>query len=496
MRFCTVIAILLSFSFAFAAKDVAKPSPTKKKSSRAAAPSEPIIDADSVKCDEETKSGPTFDDDEEIRQKMAEANGLLDRAKGLLFKPRKLAKPQKAYLDFEDGRPETLTSIPGRDWRTCLLDKNCEAAGWPDRDSEVNVLTEPTSVKYYDHRAQKIVSDNFVQISTVYVRRAKKDSCYKGALVRFSRTGWVLAGRIQKEKLSAFFPEKITNGKPPICRDDRTQKNLKDLSNVTKHLEKINDIAAEVSKVTGQCIDIPNSPGAFKAGNVYDKYFLEKIMAQTPPKVRKDNGELMTPRDLVDIDAMARSIYGEMAGCFKKGLQYPMTVGKIIENRGRTCIPGDANENKGKCSLFVQGDHDSRKSPLAKVVTSKRQFNVWMPNHGDKMNPSLKMAACPPSSADRNFYRGKKPPREELEIWEDAIRIATQAVVNPERYRDRTKDVSGFFYTSGMGKFYNMKQTNPIIEKRKVDNDACLEVWMESPENRKPAAKAAPKKKK
>ena len=68
------------------------------------------------------------------------------------------------------------------------------------------------------------------------------------------------------------------------------------------------------------------------------------------------------------------------------------------------------------------------------------------------------------------------------------MKIATQAVVQPKEFDRRTKEVSGFFYTSGMGQFYKMDQVFPVVEDRQVVKNACLEVWMEN--KRKPAAKA------
>jgi hypothetical protein len=112
-----------------------------------------------------------------------------------------------------------------------------------------------------------------------------------------------------------------------------------------------------------------------------------------------------------------------------------------------------------------------------------------MAKHGDKMNPSLTMALCPPSDPNQMYYKGTKPTKFETDIWDNAIRIATQTVVQPKKFKQRTSQVNGFFYTSGMGKFYGMKQVFPEIEDRKVEHNACLEVWMEKKKD--PAPKKA-----
>ena len=411
---------------------------------------------------------------------------VIEKARNAFFIPR------KAYLDLEDGQVQSVFNMPGRDWKTCDMDKNCLAKAWPDNASEIEILTPPKKTLTYDFKEKKEVEQEFVKVRYKYLRKSALDSPEKGAMIPQEGEGWIDNAYITNKRRNAFFTEQPKAYDEPPCADESVnKKNLKNLAAIGKAAGGLNKITEEVMKVTGQCVIDPTQPRGFEAGNVYDNYVMPTILKQKVPKIQKEDGTQMTSQDLVDIDSLARSIYGEMASCFKHGLQYPMTVAKIVRNRALSTE---------RSSEFIKPPHDPAKNSLSKVVTSSSQFNVWMKKHGDRMNPSLKMALCPPGNKDQVYWQGRKPPPGELQIWENAMRIATQAVVQPNSFDIRTKEVSGFFYTSGMGQFYKMGQVHPVIENREVRKNSCLEVWMEN--KRKPAlenklsfvsSKAAPK---
>ncbi|MEN0059658.1 MAG: hypothetical protein AAGB31_12535, partial [Bdellovibrio sp.] len=151
----------------------------------------------------------------------------------------------------------------------------------------------------------------------------------------------------------------------------------------------------------------------------------------------------------------------------------PMSVAKVALNRATT-------ENASLKKVFIQGSHSPLKGELAKVVTTSNQFNVWMSDKTHREGP-LRQALCPPNNSQKEFWTGKRPPQMELDIWRNTVRIATEAVLAPKNsFTKRTKGVTGHYYTSGMDKFYNMKQVFPWIEQRQIKNNACVQLWSPS----------------
>ncbi len=64
------------------------------------------------------------------------------------------------------------------------------------------------------------------------------------------------------------------------------------------------------------------------------------------------------------------------------------------------------------------------------------------------------------------------------------MRIATEAVLHPKEFNRRTQEIKGYHYSSGMSDRPNawmkkMQQSNPSVEGRKIERNACLEIWME-----------------
>ena len=100
-----------------------------------------------------------------------------------------------------------------------------------------------------------------------------------------------------------------------------------------------------------------------------------------------------------------------------------------------------------------------------------------MKTHNGKKNGPLAHALCPPSDKNKPFWSGAKPSKEEQDIWENTLRIATEAVLFPKKFNARTSQLKQFHYTSGMDSFFGMKQVFPWIADRKVSKNACVQVW-------------------
>ena len=222
----------------------------------------------------------------------------------------------------------------------------------------------------------------------------------------------------------------------------------------------------------GKDLELPSLDGE---GVAFDQTLLPYWNAKND-KVKGLDGKVVSKVDLVSIDALARTLYGEMAICFGKGLEYPQAVTKIVLNR-----VDFITENPKRKSLFTRGKPHELKSPLTQVLMSPYQFSTWNKRHGKKPNHSLKHVLCPPSRADAPFYAGHKPPKGEQKIWRQALTIAAQAVLEAKKFKQRTGGVKEYYYTSGLGKFQgnDFKRTYPSIGDKKITNARCVETWEE-----------------
>lgn len=315
--------------------------------------------------------------------------------------------------------------------------------------------------------------EEFHQVEFEYSREYNKKTLEQKG------TGWMDASPIRYKKTQTFFGmkkkniEKCTDSCPP---ENPAAKNNKDLADLAHNLGKLSltQTADLIAPAVGQCIALGKSGERTIAslnvkGNTYDQLVLPKMKDQIVPKVLTADGEAMTQAQLVDIDSIARTLYGEVGGCFKHGLHYPFAVTRVLVNR----------KESNRDSEFIRGPHDPSKSKLSKVTTSATQLNVWMKKHNGKINPSLKQALCPPQDKDQNFYTGRQPSKFETDIWKNSVRIATQAVLFPKAFEARTSKIDILFYTSGRKEFFDMTQVNRSIEGRPVSLDKCVQLWKE-----------------
>ncbi|WP_413568353.1 hypothetical protein ACLWBD_12165 [Bdellovibrio sp. HCB117] len=372
----------------------------------------------------------------------------------------------KAYLDLEDGQIVSVFNQPGMNWKNCAGDAKCKSVAWPDSSAQIEVVSPVKKMKVEDPYTGKLEMEEYVQVKYRYKRTVN------GKVYTQEGQGWIDAAYVTNAKKSSFYgtaaaeKEECPPGAKTPAKD--IQKSLEPLQkSLSNH--SVTDTAKALSPYVGACVINPkNPPSPYAGGNPYDAYVLPALKKQGVPKIKREDGTLMTQQDLIEVDALARTLYAEMARCYKHGLHYPMTVAKISINRA------EASQRKAE---FIKGDHAAIKTPLAKVVTSPSQFSLWLKKIDGKDNPSLRHGLCPPSSKDKAFWTGAKPPPFEQDIWENTMRIATEAVLFPKKFNARTKQVKQFHYTSGMDGFYGMKQVFPWIEERKVSKNACVQVW-------------------
>lgn len=274
----------------------------------------------------------------------------------------------------------------------------------------------------------------------------------------------------------------MSRGKEDCNETSNPQAGLKDIAKqftpLTKSIENLSvaQKSDQLSKIVGFCPLAPPTQKPTYAGkdNVYDHYILPGIKKQPVPKIRSESGDMMTQSQLIEIDALARTLYGEMAQCYKHGLQYPMAVAKMIQNR----------KVSNRDREFIKPPHAAGKPKTAQIATTPTQFSMWHRTIAGKKNNPLHHGLCPPQKPGQPFWRSKSTPKQENDIWLNTVRIATEAVLHPKEFNRRTGEIKGFHYSSGMSANPNswmkkMQQVQPTIEGRKIERNACLEVWME-----------------
>ena len=439
----------------------------------------------------------------------------------------KLIVGTKVYLgNLEDPKDvKTIYSKPGLNWVSCTLEQDphtgkdycLEAKGWPNQDAIMEIVGQPEV---------RVVTDPFTgdPVEEVYhlVKFNYSATTKESRVISTSGTGYLAESFLTTKKYDPVYgvSSEDLQGLPPktlkelqddireealgrqkkplartnienpestpivqkpkveVCKDDKEKVlSLPQAIIQAKKIivtEKI-DFLKQTNTIydsVGQCMTKPadEAPTKFDKGNVFDTMVLSDIKTSHKLNMTGEDNKPVTTDDLISIDAMARTLYGEMGQCFNKGMQYPMSVARIIVNR---------SENKKYRKLFIKGPHDDDKSDIAKVATSPSQFNNWMKNNKDNPNGPLHHSLCPPKKVNEPFWNGKNASKSDVEVWRNAVRIATEAVVYPKRFKERTNDLKDvYFYTSGMGKFYNSKLIkNKEVGDRPVDNTRCIELW-------------------
>lgn len=209
-----------------------------------------------------------------------------------------------------------------------------------------------------------------------------------------------------------------------------------------------------------------------------EPHLFRRALGRQYDQVKKNHSVVATHKGfplaavhLIAIDAMARTIYGEMRGCMKHGKRYPMAVARVIMNRA------DAIRDKGLSEGFVSPKSEGHarfrgaenpRTALRGVNTAvivphlfeaPRQFSVW--NKGDANNDEV---LCP-----------KKDSAE----WKTAIEVATAAVTKDPDFMKQTDELKGIeFYSSGMTPSWaGTERTGLTVGGQPLDKRSCIQLW-------------------
>lgn len=395
-------------------------------------------------------------------------------------------KPRQVFMNLEDGMLASVFNKPGFNWSNCTQDKEqqnkCEPVAWPDNHPDsVYILADKITIDTMDPYSGKMTATEYYPIEVTY----KRDG------IKQKKRGWIEADYISMTKTQSMYAdnsadlrkEKSESGKKQFstktpkktscpCEKSLPEKNRDQLHDIAKTISasEVEVVSAQVSKYVGKCAINPGKGiPADKGMNSYDKNAKALIPEPEPILYKKGNFDQHVKRDdLISIDALARTLYGEMGACFKKGPQYPMAVALVAVNRAKK----NADE-------FIRGPHDSKqKSDLAKVVTSPSQFNVWM-NTGANPSP-LAQALCPPAEKGSLIYNGTMPSNEQLGFWNLAVKISTEAVLFSDHLKKRAPGFDWKYYTSSIGRNASFSEVrNQKISGRALEKPECVRLWKE-----------------
>lgn len=403
-----------------------------------------------------------------------------------------------------DRERMTLYSEPGFDYHTCQFQpERCAPLdkSWPSNDATVEIV--------YDKNWQPQIKE--IEVENYYGETERRR--YLRVRVDYaSESGWInnkivwveekyIIEQSQTDRYAAIREEvRRRKLQDPDCEDPQSpspmpRDQIKALGDIARLAQaeadrQIADTAKLLSPAVGQCAYSGPITQAAKNWDlnkvIYDQAVLPNLSLNTVDQraIQRIIGRPLTKEDLVNIDALSRTLYSEMARCYNDGLHYPLAVAKVIANRAdyaqenRSLQPGVADPFRVRDSR-----HLSDKPMLARIVTAPYQFSVWNPKKGKgELNSSgLSQALCPPSGPTywKTNARGQalRTPPFEQEIWQDTLKIATQAVLFPDNFENRTKDVQELYYTSGIENFYGLPQVTRWIDNKPISNGECMNLF-------------------
>lgn len=323
---------------------------------------------------------------------------------------------------------------------------------------EANVkLSRSTEVTITGKEFQATMSDPFDDAKTAEVFVAVK--------LKDNTEGYLPLYLLSEKKLEAFYSED-DNGRMPAAVGKTAPKKI---SNSLKAATQIYDLVGECPLK-----DPTVMPAKLPKENIFDAFVYNRLKKQKVPLLVNEQMRLMTSDDLLNIDSLARTIYGEMGKCFRKGLQYPIAAALVAVNR---------NDSKLRFKEWTKTQVKRKVASLpalTHIVTTPEKFNVWKVYEAGKVNGPLHHSLCPARTVNKPFWKTNRASQAEVDIWKNAVRIATEAVMFPSRFKARSPAMRNInFYTSGMGQYGDYLQVFPFVNDRPLEHFECIEMWKE-----------------
>ncbi|MGZ3772808.1 MAG: hypothetical protein ACXVCY_07835 [Pseudobdellovibrionaceae bacterium] len=322
-------------------------------------------------------------------------------------------------------------------------------------------------------------------VQTHYCRQGTSEDCKNKRLEKELRGGWIAADRLTEQKQQAPSKENISSGQKfsqRVQRDDPFASRKCDTPEFKKTFNGVSDLlnseegdsGQKIYDSLGSCFDKKYVEGVkkieaeliadckaknhgvwnhdfsdekekrlkdfaqryFKDGvnshpfqNIIEKNWQQRISSETA----KNGSTKPTQEQLYAIDAMARTLYGEMRGCSNQTSAFYKAIGRVILNRAAVV------KNQGSRKPFYNSSQDTVKGQslpklIPKVVSWPEQFSAW---NIDDVN--LKTVLCPKDN----------PSALSQKAWKEATQVATQAVLDTETFLKDTEGIHQTHYSSG-----------------------------------------------
>ncbi len=388
---------------------------------------------------------------------------------------------QKMYLDLEENERATIYSQGGLNYLNCVAANQCNEVnglGWPSRNDELTFLGV-TQTHYM--QINSAGDYDFVEFAKVKYLRDMPSGGQKWV------EGYIATDRLRNRRTDPVFggktPRRTTDrvGKNDFCPGkaaDSLKSDAQAILGKSKEIfnENVQKIADQIRDKLGKCSfdGKENITGAVP----YDKMALPSLLESArknefPVNIEKEPLEpgkksLATIEDFVAIDALARTLYGEMAVCHRKGLEYPLAAAAVIQNRAMAIQAQPALKR-----VYCKSNHHPVKNEYACVATQPIQFSTW------NKSENIEQPLCPPSDPGKNFYPGRKPPAQEVAIWNDMVKIATEVILFPKAFKSRIAgDLNGVFHYTSVGAV-PIRNTVPVdrilsVAGRPLVNSRCI----------------------
>lgn len=282
-----------------------------------------------------------------------------------------------------------------------------------------------------------------------------------------SERGWVSAQYVRSDPLppSRLSVAEVEYVAPrPLPKPDCNCKS-KDLSKQIKEglevaIQEPSEAARKAMSYVGQCVSGKLNPAGFT--NPFN-YFMDRHWQDKKGKTLFSyKGEPVTGEKMFAIDAIARTIFGEMRGCFRNGIRYPMAVARVIMNRAYFV------SKNGRTVPFVKATSpDYKKMKIEEIVpfvtSSSAQFSPW-----NRDDPNLSHVLCP-----------QNMDAETRKIWRKSVEIATSAILDRKQFAKETGQVTQLHFSSGMTPSWakNYSLETPKVGDSPIDSARCLKLW-------------------
>ncbi|MEQ1878110.1 MAG: hypothetical protein ABL958_15815, partial [Bdellovibrionia bacterium] len=341
----------------------------------------------------------------------------------------------------------TIFTLPGKSHLDCMgTQKNKPCIAWPARRTVLKFLNAKL-VESVDPADQLLKWRLFYQVQYKYTNKLSKV---------IQGTGWIFADDVVIEERRAPTtptPTPLPPAVPPVAPGEPVTPPTPPDEPKTE----LETLTEKLAPHIGDCLVTAKKPLKVSTWNTlvspaYTETLLPywKKRAETKPPTVPDvsyKGKKITPAQLIAIDTMARSIYGEMATCnFSTGPVYLMAVAKVILNRA-----DEANNCLGRRSLFMcvkpemsackKLDQPNFINDLTQVMVKPYQFSIW--NNNRRID--LKRVLCPPGRQKEDRQKtGTISNYEKFDVdnWQDSVKIAMEAILEEEQFKKVTSEVT------------------------------------------------------